>query len=164
MAQPVQHIVIRIDDYHTLWYSSSPVVLNVQVILGLCSPPCSSCSPAWQLDPIFIFSWAVTKNLGFYQIHPSVMMTTVCWHNCSCYSHKQQRLQSLQNLGKYSLLLLLSSWASNELDFNWKPIFQSLWYVWPKTSKIFLMTVCCDPLESSLISILQHLWVSQQHM
>lgn len=163
MAQPVQHIVIRIDDYHTLWYSSSPVVLNVQVILGLCSLPCSSCSQAWQLGPIFIFSWAVTKNLGFYQIHPYVMMTTVCWHNCSCYSHKQQRLQSLQSLGKYSLLLLLSSWASNKLDFNWKPIFQSLWYVWPKTSKIFLMTVCCDPLESSL-SILQHLWASQQRM
>lgn len=49
MAQPVQHIVIGIDDYHTLLYSSSPVALNVQVTLG-------SCSPAWQLDPVFNLS------------------------------------------------------------------------------------------------------------
>ena len=61
MAQQVQHVVIRIDDYHTP-YSSSPVALNIQVILG-------SCSPAWQLNPIFIFSCVITKNLRFHQIH-----------------------------------------------------------------------------------------------
>ena len=79
-------------------------------------------------------------------------------------SHKQQRLQSLQNLGKYSLLLLLSSWASSELVFNWKLIFQSLWHLLDPKHQRFSDDCVPWPLESSLVSIVRHLWASQQHM
>lgn len=165
MAQLVQHIVIRIDDCHTMLYSSSPVALNVHVILDLCSPPCSSCSPAWQLDPIFIFSWVVTKNQGFHPIHP------YC-HDDHCVL-AQLLFLAPRTSSKGSRVYRI--WGNTVCFFCWQA---EHWMSWILIENLFfslcdisltqnirgfLRMVCHDPLESSLISILWHLWVSQQH-